>query len=54
MYKNKLKQEIIKLISEFFQVERGNRVTSFNMDGLLVKIASLFEKYEMADKKDGE
>jgi len=32
MYKPETKQDIIKFISEFFQVERGNWVTSFNFN----------------------
>jgi len=54
MYKPELKQEIIKLIGEFFQIEQGNRVTPFNMDGLLVKVHSLFENHKEPDKEDGK
>ena len=51
-YKPELKIAIIKLLNEFFEIERGNRVTGFNMDGLLMKMHSLFDKYEVADKAD--
>jgi len=50
MYKPELKEEIIKLISGFFQIEQGNRITPFNVDGLLLKMNPLFEKCKIVDK----
>ena len=45
MYKDTLKDEMLGLIADFFKVERGNRVTSFNIDGLLAKAQVILEKH---------
>lgn len=50
MYKDTLKDEMLGLIAAFFKVERGNRVTSFNIDGLLAKTQVVLEKHKEPDK----
>jgi len=51
-YKTEVKEEIYKLINAFFQEERGNRVTSNNIEGLSLKINILLEKHEVKEGED--
>lgn len=50
MYYDKLLQDISNLISDFFTEEQGNRVTSNNIQGLSVKIKTLFESNKSQPK----
>lgn len=43
MYKASLKGTLLKLLNEFCAEERGNRITSNNMEGLGLKINKLLE-----------
>lgn len=54
MYKPELKSAMIKLMSEFFQVERGNRVTGFNIEGLITKMQVVFNSHEVPDEDGGK
>lgn len=45
LYKSTLKEALLKLLNEFFAEERGNRLTSNNIEGLAVKINTLLEQH---------
>jgi len=50
MYKEELKAQTFKLISEFLTEERGNRITSNNMMGFTAKVGNLFEVNKVEEK----
>ena len=50
MYKPELREQTLKLISEFLTEERGNRITSNNMMGFTAKVGNLFEVNEVEEK----
>ena len=50
MFRDELKDQVLKLISEFLTEERNNRVTSNNMMGFTLKIGNLFETNEVKEK----
>ena len=50
MYKPELREQTLKLISEFLTEERGNRVTTNNMMGFTAKVGNLFEVNEVEEK----
>ena len=52
MYKPELKDQAIKLISEFLTEERGNRITSNNMMGFTAKVGNLFEVNKVKEKSE--
>jgi len=51
MDKEQFKKELIALMQRFFQEEQGNRVTTNNIDGLMIKLSSLVDTHELAEKK---
>ena len=51
MYKPELKNELAKLISDFFIEERGNRVTTNNIAGFLAKVNIVLTKNENKKEK---
>ena len=55
METEKLQKEIVQVIQNFFQEERGNRITSFNMTGLVNVIGDVFSRHmsheEAVDEK---
>jgi len=51
MYKEELKDQIFKLISEFLTEERGNRVTTNNMMGFTARVGNLFEVNKVEEKQ---
>lgn len=48
MDKAQFKQEVIQFLQIFFQEEQGNRVTSNNMEGLILKIIKLVDDHKPA------
>jgi len=50
---SELKSRIIKVINDFYIEERGNKVTSNNIRGLLEKFGDIFNIDEKEDKKGG-
>jgi len=55
MFKTQLRDKLNKLLNDFYLEERGNRVTTNNMDGFGLKIGKILEQNEVKeeDKKDG-
>lgn len=51
MDKEQFKKEITALMQRFFQEEQGNRVTTNNIDGLMIKLLSLIDAHKPAEKK---
>jgi len=51
MYKTQIKDEIIKTLNNFYQEERGNRVTTNVVDGLTLKLINLLEANKTEEKK---
>jgi len=51
MYKPELKEELQSLLMQFFKEEQNNRITSFNMNGLLQSVSQVFDKHKAKDKK---
>ena len=45
-------EEVTKLLQAWFDEERGNRVTSNNMQTLVMKIAHALEQEKKNDKED--
>ena len=52
MYKQKVKDAIMKLINDFFIEERGNRLTSNNIEGFALKMNNLLEANKFEKKED--
>ena len=52
MYKEETKNEIVKLINDFFIEERGNRLTSNNIEGFALKMNNLLEANKFEKKED--
>jgi hypothetical protein len=50
-YKDELKKEIFKVLQQFHDEEKGSRVTTFNMCGLIEALTMVFEKYEIKQKE---
>jgi len=50
MYKTQVKEEIIKTLNNFYQEERGNRVTTNVVDGLTLKLVNLLEANKTEEK----
>ena len=46
MYKGELKKDLMELMQRFLQEEVNNRLTSFNMTGLISNINALLEYNE--------
>lgn len=51
-YKAELKEQTLKLFNAFFDEERGNRVTSNNLEGLALKFSKLLDDNEIKKEKD--
>jgi len=51
MYKIELKNRLLIIINEFFTEERGNRITSNNMEGFSQKILSILKQCKIEDKE---
>ena len=51
MYKTETSAQVAKVLTEFFREEQGNRITSNNMQSLLVKVQQVFEQ-NMEARKD--
>ena len=51
MYYDKVLQDISKAINDFYLEERGNRVTSNNIQGLSFKIKSAFDSNRSEPRK---
>lgn len=54
MFKPELKQEIIKRLQEFIQVEMGNRLTPNNWNYLVLTLEPIFEKNVVKPEKELE
>ena len=44
MYKPEAKEAILKELNNFFNVDRGNRITMYNMAGLFSRINGIFDE----------
>ena len=51
MYKSELKDELHKVLMQFFKEDQGNRVTSFNTNGLIGTVNAALEKFEVKPKE---
>ena len=51
MYKETIKDELMRILNEFFREERGNRITSNNMEGLSAKVGHTLEHNKVEEKK---
>ena len=46
-YKDELRKALHKLIERFFQEEMNNRITSFNINGLIGSLNALLIEHEV-------
>ena len=51
MYKAELQAAINKSLTDFYLEERGNRVTSNNIDGFMLKISKVLNENKIEEKK---
>ena len=51
MDKELLKKQIIEVLTGFFQEERGNRLTTNNLDGLGMKIIRVIDNIPVQKEK---
>ena len=51
MDKEQFKKEVITLMQRFFQEEQGNKITTNNVDGFLMKLLALVDAHKPAEKK---
>lgn len=49
MYKKELAEDIQRILDEFFKQEFGNKLTVFNMKGLILQISNAMAKNEVKD-----
>jgi hypothetical protein len=49
MYKDELADDIQMILDEFFKQEFGNKLTVFNMKGLMVDISNAMAKHEVKE-----
>jgi len=49
MYKDELAEDIQKILDSFFKQEFGNKLTVFNMKGLMVDISNAMAKNEVEE-----
>jgi len=49
MYKDELAEEIQRILDEFFTQEFGNKLTVFNMKGLVLDINNAMAKNEVKE-----
>lgn len=54
MYKAELKAALNKSLNEFYLEERGNRITTNNMDGFGLKIGKVLDENEVREMKKDE
>ena len=47
-----LKSDLMAILQGFFDEEKGNRVTSNNLEGLLGKVLRAIEPYEPKDEEE--
>lgn len=51
MDKDQFKNEMTGLMQRFYQEEQGNRITTNNIDGLMIKLSSLVDAHKPTEKK---
>ena len=49
MYKDELAEDIQAILDQFFKQEFGNKLTVFNMKGLMVDISNAMAKNEVEE-----
>lgn len=49
-YKDELKGALYELIDRFFKEEKNNRITSFNINGLIGNLNVLLENHKMKNE----
>lgn len=49
MYKDELAEDIQKILDGFFKQEFGNKLTVYNMKGLMIEISNAMAKNEVKD-----
>ena len=49
MYKDELAEDVQKILDDFFKQEFGNKLTVFNMKGLILQISNAMAKNEVKD-----
>jgi len=49
MYKDKLAEDIQRILDDFFKQEFGNKLTVFNMKGLMVDISNAMAQNEVKE-----
>jgi hypothetical protein len=49
MYKDELAEDIQKILDDFFRQEFGNKLTVFNMKGLVLDINNAMAKHEVKE-----
>ena len=53
-YKEELKKDLMELMQRFGQEEGNNRLTTFNMIGLVTNMNAFFEKNKVDPKRKDE
>lgn len=48
----RLRTELKRILEDWYNEERGNRVTSNNVQGLATKIGVVFDSYEETKKQE--
>ena len=51
MFKLETVTEVAKVLTDFFREEQGNRVTSNNMQSLLVKVQQVFDNKTIPEEE---
>jgi len=51
MFKLETATEVAKVLTDFFREEQGNRVTSNNMQSLLVKVQQVFDNKTIPEEE---
>ncbi|MBW1996369.1 MAG: hypothetical protein JRJ29_00250 [Deltaproteobacteria bacterium] len=54
MYGKGLRAELLALLEKFFNEEQGNKITPFNMGGLIGSVNGLLDKHTIKEKKEKE
>ncbi len=47
VYKEDLKKDLMEIFNQYLQEEGGNRLTTFNMNGLIMRINQALDKNEL-------
>jgi len=50
-YKDELKKQLVEVLQQYFNEERGNRLTIFNMSGLDNAIFTVLKNNEIEEEK---